>query len=76
MLTKVLLPIGAALLAGFCAFRAAFRIRISYLGRLYPHDGQIGLDAMMVGVIASFVAALLAFIAVLKLLKRRDQNVS
>ena len=41
---------------GYLVFKVVFRLRADYLAALYPHDGQIGLDALALAVGAAVVA--------------------
>jgi hypothetical protein len=54
-----------AALTVWLSFVVMFRLRFAHLARAFPHDGQIGLDAIVVAGLTSVACGLLAVVAVL-----------
>jgi hypothetical protein len=64
MWAKILLCTAVAVLTVSLTFVGTFRLRFAYLAHAFPHDGQIGLDAMVVAGLTSIACGLLAVVTV------------
>jgi len=55
------LSLASAIFLGYLAYKIASMISLEHLVKEYPHDGQVGLGAMMQGLEAGALVFCLAF---------------
>lgn len=65
MLVRIILCVTVTALTVWFTFVVTFRLRFAYLAGAFPHDGQIGLDAIVVAGLTSIACGLLAVAAIL-----------